>query len=390
VTAVLACMLGISEGRDQEGKLKKANEWYDHSSLKEVRKAAISDEATKTDHVGIVKTGALKTIDEIKKIAKKESDEATHLHHKESQPGLQRFSGWSNKKQLLDGWKLEHGKHKIPSPPLPVKHHDADGSSFFLKWGDQSSTTPTTSTQQAHKQQESKAGKAPETSPLSMARKALALERMKRRKREADLLDKASKSAESILDRKAKAQAQAAIARQTAYQNVVKKISQSHKQPGRKTTAGPSITKEENAKSESQRLAFERLKLRKMIYDLQRVVGAKSAKSSGQDASKLSATMKAMNKIEGILAALKKKLSSLHPKKQQASPQPSEQPAGSRGRTMTDKGKEAKAANTHATSSTSDEDEHQDWMRKKEKKWEEWMPIPGFGEKKSWLLKRTP
>ena len=76
---------------------------------------------------------------------------------------------------------------------------------------------------------------------------------------------------------------------------------------------------------------------------------------------------------------------------------------------MTDKGKEAKAENTHATSSTSDQEDHQDWMRKKKKKWEDWMPIPGdintsirrecsltwdgmtgFGEKKSWLLKRTP
>ena len=43
---------------DQEGKLKKADEWYDHSSLKEVRKAAVSDEATETGQpVGIVKTG---------------------------------------------------------------------------------------------------------------------------------------------------------------------------------------------------------------------------------------------------------------------------------------------------------------------------------------------
>jgi len=385
----MAAMVGVSEARDQEGKLTEAKDWYDHSSVKEVRKDAISDEAKTSDHNIGAKPGALKTIDEIKKIAKRESDKTTRLHHKENQPELQRFSGWSNKKHLLDGWKLEQESHKNLSPPAKKSRgRVSDGSSFFLNWGDASSKSPAASQKKAGKRE-----KPTRPSPLSLARKAIALERMKRRKKEADLLDKASKSAQSILDRKAQAHAQETIARQAAYQNVEKTLSKSPSKGKHHTEVKPR-NKAASANSESQKLAFERLKLRKMIFDLQRAVGRESAQASGQDATKLSDTLKAMNKIEGILTALKKKLSSLQGRSSQPTlSQDHEATAGGRGRTSTVQGQGTGPATNPPSSHSKDvsaKGSGEDWMKTKEKKWEDWMPIPGFGEKKSWLLKRTP
>ena len=142
-----AAMLPFCEG-DGEG-MKRMKAWFDHGSIHEIEKAAQSQTGERGAMLAgkaPLVAGALKTVDEIKKLALHRSAQSRHAGNPDSNNLFHsKFTGWSDKKTLEEGWKLTHGSDVVHTSAAvraaeaasrQAARGDKDsGDGFFDDWG---------------------------------------------------------------------------------------------------------------------------------------------------------------------------------------------------------------------------------------------------------------
>eukprot|EP00802_Teleaulax_amphioxeia_P019416 Tamp_19648.p1 GENE.Tamp_19648~~Tamp_19648.p1 ORF type:complete len:363 (+),score=88.52 Tamp_19648:68-1090(+) len=140
--------------------MERVKEWFNHGSLSRVQKAAEHDARGESAGQALVDkvptvAGALKTIEEVKKMARHASPQAEHRKN-----FFDSLTGWGNKKRLEDGWKLTHGAesvhesaavHAAEAASKAAARGDKDsGDGFFDDWGHVSASASPPSSSSSH------------------------------------------------------------------------------------------------------------------------------------------------------------------------------------------------------------------------------------------------
>ena len=139
---IAALLPGCAKRGDGTRRDEVRKEWSEHGSLDFIKKAAARSDSQQEQGATPLVAGALKTIDEVKKLAQ----HAEPGHHIGSSSLLKHaLTGWGNKKQLEEGWKLTHGKDAVHTSAAVREAESASaatirggkdsGDGFFDDWG---------------------------------------------------------------------------------------------------------------------------------------------------------------------------------------------------------------------------------------------------------------